>query len=204
MNKSLSSPPIVPIFTHVSALFLRGSWISVTKTLIDSGASSCFMDYTFAVRHKIPLKRKAFPIAVEVIDGRKLESGLIREETYPICFSVGKHKEYLVFHLIKSPNYAIILGMSWLAKHNPSINWLSREVEFSCNCDLDNEKTNKIEESYGGSPVSGPVPSKVPSTPTVVLEESSIPAPTATTTHQQLDDINQKKNKKEEKEKKKA
>ena len=43
--------------------------------LLDSGASTCFINKDFAKRHKLPLVTKKCPVSVEVIDGRSLVSG---------------------------------------------------------------------------------------------------------------------------------
>ena len=154
-NKKISTPPIVQIFTCKAGILLRGKKVEVYKTMIDSGATSCFMDRGFAERNGIMLNLKPYPIAVEVIDGRQLESGYIREETIPVLFSIGQHEEYLVFNIIKSPKYPLILGMSWLTLHNPRINWNSRVVEFDCGCNNYYNKKKNTEKQQGVSPVDG-------------------------------------------------
>ena len=134
LNKLNFSPPTAPIFTLQSRLWLEKSWISISSTLIDSGASSCFIDRRFVNRHNIPTRKKCSPISVEVIDGRKLESGHIVQETLTMRLRIGKHEEQIAFNIIKSPKYPIILGMSWLVKHNPRVDWLTRTMSFDCQC----------------------------------------------------------------------
>ena len=142
-NKLISSPPVARIFTITSRIWLKGWWKTVPSTLIDSGASSCFIDRQLVYINKIPTRKKDFPIAVEVIDGRKLESGSISDENLPIRFKIGEHEEELTFNVIKSPKYPLILGMPWLAKHNPRVNWLDRNLSFSCNCYINNKSLNE-------------------------------------------------------------
>ena len=45
------------------------------SALLDSGASTCFIDKDFAECHKLPLVTKKCLVSVEVIDGRSLVSG---------------------------------------------------------------------------------------------------------------------------------
>jgi len=49
--------------------------------LIDLGASTCFIDESFAKLHKIQLVQKTKAVHVEIIDGRPLAFGSITNET---------------------------------------------------------------------------------------------------------------------------
>ncbi|KAJ8253828.1 hypothetical protein COCON_G00204400, partial [Conger conger] len=41
----------------------------------------------------------------------------------------GNHREMIQFRVIQSPNDQLILGLPWLQKHNPTINWSSNQVQ---------------------------------------------------------------------------
>ena len=101
-----------------------------TLALLDSGASACFLDEEFAKRHNIPLVQKAKPIHVEVIDGRPLLSGSVTHESKPIEVAFKGHNSHIVFNIIRTPSNPIILGLSWLETHNPSIDWRLRKMTF--------------------------------------------------------------------------
>ena len=101
-----------------------------TLALLDSGASACFLDEEFAKRQNIPLVRKAKPIHVEVIDGRPLLSGSVTHESEPIEVAFKGHNSHVVFNIIRIPSNPIILGLSWLETHNPSIDWRLRKMTF--------------------------------------------------------------------------
>ena len=64
-----------------------------TTTLLDFGATTCFMDVLFGDTHSILKVVKTKPIPVEVIDGLPLLSGAIIEETIPLELIVGYHQE---------------------------------------------------------------------------------------------------------------
>ena len=94
-----------------------------TLALLDSGASSYFVDITFARTSRIPVVHKKKPIPVEVIDCRPLSSGAITEATSPLILNIGSHLEEISFYLITSLRHPVILGLSWLEEHNPLADW---------------------------------------------------------------------------------
>ena len=110
-----------------------GSTTLKTKALLDSGATSCFIDIVFARTHNIPSNKINLPIPVEVIDGRTLSSGAITDTTIPLRLQIGDHQEEIIFNLITSPRHPIILGLSWLETHNPIVDWRSRSINFTSN-----------------------------------------------------------------------
>jgi len=105
--------------------------IPQVSALVDSGATSSFIDQTFVVQHNIPVIKKSTPVPVEVIDGRTIASGAITHETTPLELCIGKHTEKIVLNIISTPHHPIILGLPWLEAHNPIIDWRSRTLTFS-------------------------------------------------------------------------
>jgi hypothetical protein len=101
------------------------------STLVDSGATSSFIDQTFIAQHNIPVVKKSTLVPVEVIDGRTIASGAITHETTLLEFCIGKHMEKIVFNIISTPHHPIILGLPWLEAHNPIIDWRSKTLTFS-------------------------------------------------------------------------
>ncbi len=95
--------------------------IPQVSALVDSGATSSFIDQTFVAQHNIPMVKKSTPVSVEVIDGRTIGSGAITHETTPLELCIGKHTEKIIFNIISTPHYPIILGLPWLEAHNPII-----------------------------------------------------------------------------------
>lgn len=100
------------------------------SALIDSGASACFLDEEFARCHRISLIQKTKPVHVEVIDGRPLSSGDVTHETLPVDVVINGHSSCVIFNIIRSPSNPVILGLSWLEKYNPRIDWISRKLDF--------------------------------------------------------------------------
>jgi hypothetical protein len=75
-----------------------------TLALLDSGASTCFLDEEFTKRHKIRLVQKSKPIYVEVIDGRPLLYSSVIHESKPIEVTFKDHSSYVVFNIIRTPS----------------------------------------------------------------------------------------------------
>jgi hypothetical protein len=105
--------------------------ISQVSALVDSGATSSFIDQTFVAQHNIPVVKKSTPVPVEVIDGRTIAFRAITHETTPLELCIGKHMENFVLSIISTPHHPIILGLPWLKAHNPIIDWRSRTLTFS-------------------------------------------------------------------------
>ena len=107
-----------------------GSTSIQSKALLDSGASTCFIDIAYVHAHNIPVIHTSQPIPVESIDGRVLSSGAVTKVTTPLVLRVGSHQEVLTFYLIASPRHPIVLGLSWLETHNPTVDWCNHSIIF--------------------------------------------------------------------------
>lgn len=99
--------------------------------MIDSGATSNFMDINYALQNKLEIVRLDTPIPLTVVDGSSLSSGSITHHTNltALIFATS-HQESLTFHLLSITSYDIILGAPWLQQHNPSIDWTLRQLSF--------------------------------------------------------------------------
>ena len=146
------------IFTHPSIIHIDYNPIEVPNTLIDSGASSCFIDFDFVKSSKIQVSQKKTPVLIEVVDGKALGTGKITEETTPLLLDILGHNEYISFNVIKSPSYPIILGMPWLSFHNPEINWKERSLKFNCQCNVLQSEPPEVLDTHTPSPAFTPFP----------------------------------------------
>jgi hypothetical protein len=95
------------------------------NALIDSGASGCFIDHDFATQLGLKFIPKSDPVMVTSIDGKNVGNGVITQEVHSLNFSVEKQfvDSMLVLNVIKSPKHSVILGLPWLQRHNPEVNW---------------------------------------------------------------------------------
>ncbi len=144
-----------PSFTQYVDIIRIPENIPQVSALVDSDATSSFIDQTFVAQHNIPVIKKSTLVSIEVIDGRTIASGAITHETTPLEFCIDKHTEKIVLNIISTPHHPIILGLFWLEAHNPIIDWRSRTLTFSAQrCTSQEPHTHKNTLS---SPTKNPV-----------------------------------------------
>lgn len=98
--------------------------------MIDSGASSNFMDRDFAVTHNLTLHSKRVPVRLMVVDGRDLAAGLITHEVH-VTLTYDGYVKTLVLHVTRIASVSIILGKSWLDFHDPQFQWSTNKISFT-------------------------------------------------------------------------
>jgi hypothetical protein len=101
-----------------------------TTAMIDCGASENFIDKRYAEKNNIPLREKNVPCSVLAVDGREVSSGPVTHDT-TVNMTINDHQEMIKFHCINIGNAPIIVGLPWLRKHNPDIDWKESRVTFS-------------------------------------------------------------------------
>ena len=117
--------------------------------IIDSGATGNFMSRKFATNHKIPGLPKERPYQLTVVDGTPLnqDEGMVKEETLPLISQIhGKDLGRIIFDLV-SISHEVILGIPWLVKVNPSIDWNSQKITIG------KEKSKKSTPKQGKTPM---------------------------------------------------
>ena len=150
---SLFNPPASSIFVYKISLNVNGKYYPVKDAIVDSGASSCFIDVFLVKQLGLKTRKKEFPTEVELVDGRTLLSGIIDAETCPIVMRVDNHEEEISFSLISAPKHSVILGMTWLEKHNPGINWKTGKISFSCHCPAKQTPVKTVSKNITAPPV---------------------------------------------------
>ena len=125
---------------YSSSVYINANLIGTSgefqgKALLDSGATDCFVSRKFVesnqiFRHRLKQDRK-----IQLATGKSAIR--IQEETEELFMMIGTHKENIKFLVISDLNEEIILGKSWLDKHNPLIDWPEGIVQFErCDCSL--------------------------------------------------------------------
>ncbi|KAH9263637.1 hypothetical protein BASA83_012945 [Batrachochytrium salamandrivorans] len=90
---------------------------------------------SWQTRLNIPLVKIPVPIKLRLADGDS--SSMITHRPLPLQLHIGRHVETIGFY-VTSLCHGIILGYSWLERHNPQINWESRMVDFGSSYCLEN------------------------------------------------------------------
>ena len=120
-------------FSSPSALFinLKTKNLQNIRTLIDSGASDCFIDSRFALASRLQLSNLKTPLRLSLFDGSIATQGLISQSTtLDVSFPCGTHQKIRLLLTPLARSTAVVLGYSWLRQHNPLINWVTHELTF--------------------------------------------------------------------------
>ena len=102
----------------------------VVKALLDSGATGLFMDMTFAREKGFKMERIKNPLLVKNVDGTVNTGGAIIHQVECNMFFKG-HVERVRMNVYNLGKTEVILGMLWLAVHNPEIDWEKGEVKMT-------------------------------------------------------------------------
>ena len=102
----------------------------VIPALLHSGANATFIDRAIAERLGLMLEALANPIRVLNVDGSRNLAG---DVTYAVNIMVDflTHREELHTEVTNLGKNSLILGYTWLKKHNPSIDWEKGSVKFN-------------------------------------------------------------------------
>jgi len=101
----------------------------MVKVLLDSGTMGMFMNKRAVAKHGFRLQKLERLIAIRNVDGTNNSRGAITHQVKCNVFYKG-HIERMKMDVCDLGKTKVILGMLWLAAHNPEINWETREVKM--------------------------------------------------------------------------
>ena len=102
----------------------------MVEALLNSSATGLVMNSEFARKQGFKLKKLERPMYIRNMDG-----SLNKEE--PIKYTVEvniyyqEYRERTEIDVIGGQKWQVILGMLWLAHHNPEIDWRTEEVKMT-------------------------------------------------------------------------
>jgi len=102
----------------------------VVDVLLDSGATGLVMSEEFARKHKFRRTKLERPIYVRNVDSTLNYVGPIVDIVEVEIFFKG-HKKRTSIDVIGEQKWGVILGIPWLACHNPEIDWRMGEVQMT-------------------------------------------------------------------------
>ena len=100
------------------------------EALLDSGATGLVMSLEFAKKQGFKLKKLERPMNVRNMDGSLNKEGPI-ENTVKVNIYYQGHRERTEIDMIGRQKWTVILGIPWLACHNPEIDWRTGEVKMT-------------------------------------------------------------------------
>ena len=99
------------------------------EVLLDSRAMGMVISSEFARKQGFKLKKLERPMQVRNIDGSFNKEGPI-ENTVEINIYYKGHVKRTEIDVIGGQKWLVILGIPWLACHNPEIDWSIGEVKI--------------------------------------------------------------------------
>ena len=114
---------------HVPVKISVNDQIIKTTTIIDCGTTGSFIDPRLIAMTEFPLQRLDKQVKAYNIDGMTNSKGNIVWETH-INLLFPKHRENVKLMVLNLGWKQIILGMPWLKKWNPTINWVAKWISI--------------------------------------------------------------------------
>jgi len=102
----------------------------MVEALLDSRAMGLVMSSEFAKKQGFKLKKLERPMNVRNVDGSLNKEGSIEYMVEVNIYYQG-HRERTEIDVIRGQKWTVILEMPWLARHNPEIDWRTREVKMT-------------------------------------------------------------------------
>ena len=100
------------------------------SALLDSGTNATFIDISVIGQLGLPLTPLDSPIRVFNVDGSRNSAGDVTHMT-TITMEYLRHREELTAEVTNLGKNSLILGYTWLKKHNPTINWQTGVIKFT-------------------------------------------------------------------------
>jgi len=97
------------------------------KALLDSGATRMFANRKFVEKNNFKLEKLDRSVRIKNMDRTGNSGGLVTHEIEVNVYYQG-HVERMRLDVCDLGRTEVILGMPWLAAHNPEINWKTGEV----------------------------------------------------------------------------
>jgi hypothetical protein len=77
-------------------------------------------------------------------------SRLVTHETKALDVAIGSHTSKVIFNVISSSQNLIVIGLCWLALHNPQVDWCMKSFHFETSKHEAHECETFIIKMYGG------------------------------------------------------
>ena len=151
LSSHVHSSPSSPdhFFVSVSLSFPKHKTIH-TYALIDSGATNSCVSLAFCDLYGLPRRLKNSPVPIRAVDDRPIASGYVTHDLL-VSLRVRDHSEFLPLNVV-SVSFPIILGLDWLRRHNPTIDWARQQLALTCCGPGSTLPKRKGEENLTGTP----------------------------------------------------
>jgi len=101
-----------------------------TKAMVDTGATGDFVDQDLVNQAKLPTRKLSQPIPIYNVDVMLSEAESIHKVVNMIMTYEG-HSKHILLAITRLGKQGMILGMTWLNKHNPEIDFHAGTVKMT-------------------------------------------------------------------------
>ena len=110
---------------------LHGKKETVTiNTMFDSGATEDFIDQEICNKHGIKMIKGTNPREIYLADGKPSAMRPVTHMT-KVPMNISSHRELATFQVANFQNHEVILRMTLLRNHNPTIDWNDKKITFN-------------------------------------------------------------------------
>src|SRR6266571_2283831 len=95
---------------------------SSTEAIVNTSTTRDFIDQDFVTCAKLPTRKLSQPILVYNMDGTPNEARSIHE-VVDVIMTYNQHSERILLTVTQLGKQSMILGFTWLDKHNPEIDF---------------------------------------------------------------------------------
>lgn len=110
-----------------------GSTLTPVSVFIDFSSDTSFIDKDFIQKLKIQSLPLSQSFQVHSLNNQLLHH--VELQTQDISLTIDNHSEQISFLIIHFPHHPVVLGIPWLEKHNPQLDWkMGRLLQWSTPC----------------------------------------------------------------------
>lgn len=115
---------------HIPVLLTGKTRQKEVVAMVDSGATNTFISRRFIRENHVATRKLKHPILLFNIDGTENKDGSITELAL-LQMKIRDHMEKVAFSVTDIGPEDLIIGLDWLRKHNPDINWETGLLQLS-------------------------------------------------------------------------
>lgn len=125
---------------------VQGKWLNAW---VDCGAAENYIDPRVVIEQRLPWKKKRSPYPLTNAEGQLFEynQGIIDREIDHLKVFINGKNQGVSFDVVPLGKVDILLGMPWLKRYNPQINWRNGQVGFPTDYSSDEEPSTDDERS---------------------------------------------------------
>lgn len=115
---------------HIPVLLTGKTGQKEVVAMVDSGATITFISRRFIRENRVATQKLKHPILLFSIDGTENRDGSITELAL-LQMKIRDHMEKVAFSVTDIGPEDLIIGLDWLRKHDPDINWETGLLKLS-------------------------------------------------------------------------